>query len=388
VNRPIPRASAARVPQIAGRLPNCFPSPQTASFGALKSLLGTLAVTSLFVSCAVQGPPLPPRVERPVQIKDLGVTQKGRTFELTFTLPALATDGERLTKPLEIEIYRTVTPHGAAAAPFPETATPAVVLKPNDLRGFTFDKEVLYPFELSEKEYSSSLREDYTFAVRGLTYGFRHRALEGQLSNVRRATLLDVSGPVENLQVQTTEKAIEVTWSPPTQSLSGRPITGLSGYPVYRSDSGKKGSFELRTVASSPAYSDTDLTFDHSYYYKVQVQFRGDHSTAESAASPAVEITPRDVFPPAAPRHVRAIYAAGAVQIVWSPSTATDLAGYNILRREDGGQETKINEELARTPVFRDTRVEAGKQYSYRITAQDLSGNVSAPSEAAEVETR
>ncbi len=381
MSRPIPRAFGARAQRAAQ-------PPALAHVFSLLKLIIPLAPTCLLISCAVQGPPLPPRVERPEQIKDLAVAQKGRTFELSFAVPTLATDGERLTKPLEIEIYRTVTPRGAAAAPFPETAAPAVVLKPDDLRGFTFDKEVIYPFELSEKEYSNSLGEDYAFAVRGLTYGFRHRALEGQLSIVTRATLLDVSGPVENLRVRTTEKAIEVTWSPPAESLSGRPITGLSGYAVYRSDSGKKGSFELRTVASAPASSDTDFAFDHSYYYKVQAQFQGDHSAAESAGSPAVEITPRDVFPPAAPREVRAIYAAGAVQIVWSPSSAPDLAGYNVLRREDGGQETKINKELVRTPVFRDTGVEAGKRYFYSITAQDLSGNVSAPSEAAQVETR
>jgi hypothetical protein len=387
VSRPIPRASAAREPQVAGRSARRFSSPQPASFDALKVLLGALAAASLFVSCAIQGPPLPPRVERPAQIKDLAVIQTGRTFELSFTLPALATDGERLTKPLEIEIYRTVTPRGAAA-PFSETAAPTVVLKPDGLRAFTFDKEVIYPFELSEKDYSDSLGGDYAFAVRGMTYGFRHRALEGQLSNVGRATLLDVSGPVENLQARTTEKALQVTWSPPAESLSGRPIAGLSGYPVYRSDSGKKGSFALRTVASAPAYSDPDFAFGHSYYYKVQVQFQGDHSTAESASSPAVEITPRDIFPPAAPRDVRAIYAAGSVQIVWSPSTAPDLAGYNVLRREDGGQEIKINKELVRTPVFRDADVEAGRRYFYCITAQDLSGNVSAPSEPAQVEPR
>jgi len=71
----------------------------------------------LLAACAAQGPPQPPRVERPEQITDLAVTQVGRTLDLSFTPPELAADGERLSKPLEIEIFRTVAPAGQKPAP-------------------------------------------------------------------------------------------------------------------------------------------------------------------------------------------------------------------------------------------------------------------------------
>lgn len=387
MSRPIPRALDARATCAAGIL---SAGGAAGRLGALRALKGIfhLAAISLFAACAIQGPPLPPRVERPEQVTDLSVEQKGRAFELTFTRPTLATDGEQLTKPLEIEIFRTVTPRGAAEAPMTETSAPTAVLAPGDLRALTFEKKLIYPFQLSQQEYANSLGAQYAFAVRGVTYGFRHRALPAKLSNVGRATLLDVSGPVENLSARATEKAIELTWTPPASSLTGAPLAGLEGYRVYRSVSGRPGTFALQAAATAPSYSDPDCAFNHSYYYKVQVRFKGDHSTAESQESAAVEITPQDVFPPAAPLNVTAIFAAGAVQIVWSPSTAPDLAGYNVLRREDSGPEIRINQELVRTPVFRDTRVEAGRKYIYRITAQDLSGNVSEPSQPAEVETR
>jgi Fibronectin type III domain len=327
-------------------------------------------------------------VERPEQIKDLAVIQKGRTFELSFTPPALATDGERLTKPLEIEIFRSITPRAGTPAPAPETGTPAATLKPDDVRRLTVDEKVVYAWQLPAQEFSTSQGATYAFVVRGLTYGFRHRALESLASNVASAELLDVSGPVENLRVRTTEKSLELAWSPPAQSLSGEPLSSLSGYRVYRSESGKAGSFEMREATSSTSYSDSDFVFDHSYYYKVQAEFKGDHSTAESEESPAVEVTPHDIFPPPAPSGVTAIYSAGAVEIVWSPSTAPDLAGYNVVRREESGAEIRMNKELVRTPVFRDTQVEAGRRYSYRVTAQDLAGNESPPSNPVEVETR
>ncbi len=387
MSRPIAPAFSARARRAAGHpsIPLVF--RRLRGLARLKRIL-PLAAICLFLSCGVQGPPLPPRVERPERITDLAVIQKGRAFDLSFTLPTKAADGERLTKPLEIEIYRTVTPRGAAAAPLPESAAPAVVLKSADLPALTLDKKIIYPFQLSEQEYSSSLGAAYAFAVRGMTYGFRHRALEGQLSNVQRATLLDVSGRVEDLSVQPTEKAIELAWSPPALSLSGKPVAGLAGYRFYRSDSGKAGTFEQRGMAKEPAYSDSDFVFDHTYFYKVQAQFEGGHSTAESEESAVDEITPRDIFPPPSPRGVTAIYAAGAVQIVWSPSVAPDLAGYNVLRREDGGEETKINKELLRTPVFRDSDVQAGRRYTYRVTAQDFAGNQSPPSDPAQVEIR
>jgi fibronectin type 3 domain-containing protein len=326
-------------------------------------------------------------VERPEQIKDLVMIQRGRTFTLSFTPPSLATDGERLTKPLEIEIYRTITPRGATPAPWSKPDTPAASLKPDDLRRLTLGDKVVYAWDLSPQEYSLSQGATYSFAVRGLTYGFRHRALRGQLSNVARATLLDVSGPVQNLRAHTTKKAIEIEWAPPGQSLSGGTLSALSGYRVFRSATGKAGSFELLAETDAPSYSDADFAFDHTYTYKVRAEFKGGQSTAESEDSRTVEITPHDIFPPAAPRDVTAIYAAGAVEIVWSPSPEPDLAGYNVLRRNAAGAEVRMNKQLVRTPVFKDAQVEAGRQYFYRVTAVDLNGNESPPSNEVAVET-
>lgn len=340
------------------------------------------------MACGVQGPPLPPRVERPEAVEDLAVIQKGRTFALSFTPPALATDGERLTKPLEIEIFRTITPRGAAPAPLAETSAPAATLKANDILRLTRGGQVEYAWKLSDQEYAGSQGGAFAFAVRGLTYGFRHRALEGQLSNVARVTLLDVSGPVENLRARSAEKAIELDWSPPREDLSGGPLSALSCYRVYRSETGKPGSYELRAETKSPSFSDADFAFDHSYYYQVQAEFKSGDSQAESEDSPPVEITPHDVFPPAAPPEVTAIYSAGAVEIVWSPSTAPDLAGYNVYRHEEGGRDVRMNKDLVRTPVFRDPAVETGRTYFYRVTAVDLAGNESPPSKEAEAGTR
>ena len=365
-----------------------FAALRLASFDGLLAHLLFLGVTCFSLGCAVQGPPLPPRVDRPEQVKDLAVIQRGQSLVFSFTLPELATDGERLSKPLEVEIFRTVTPRGAPLPDQPSTDAPWVTLPADDIRRLTVGQKVVYSARLADQEFSASRGVSFTFGVRALTRGFRRRAAEGELSNVARATLLDVSGPVENLRVQATEKALELEWSPPARSLTGGPLSTLVGYRVYRSATGEAGSFALRAETDSPTYGDPGFQFDRSYYYKVQAVFKGNSSVAESEDSAPLEITPHDVFPPAAPKNVTAIYAAGAVELVWTASTEPDLAGYNVTRREGSGPAERINPELSRTPIFRDARVLPDRQYFYRVTAVDLSRNESPASAEVEVETR
>jgi len=42
-----------------------------------------------------------------------------------------------------------------------------------------------------------------------------------------------------------------------------------------------------------------------------------------------------------------------------------------------------MNRELVNTPAFRDTDVASGKTYTYSVSAVDVRGNESAPSEEA-----
>jgi hypothetical protein len=342
----------------------------------------------LNLSCGIQGTPLPPRVERPQQITDLSVTQRGRGFVLRFTLPETATDGERLTKPLEIQVFRTVTPPGAPAAAPQASTPPSLTLGPDDVRRMSDGSRLTYAWSLTQQEYSGTLGDSYAFAVRGVTRGFRNRPLEAALSKVSTATLLDLSGPVENLRARSTEKAIELDWNPPGKSLAGGTLREFSGFRVYRSDTGKPGSFALLAETPSASYTDGDFVFDHPYYYKVRALFKNRSTEAVSDDSQTVEITPHDVFPPAAPRDLTAIWTAGTVEIVWTPSAEPDLAGYNVFRRQAGGAEIRVNKEPVRTPVFRDSSAQPGNSYFYRVTAVDLTGNESAPSAEAEVETR
>jgi len=340
-----------------------------------------------FQSCGVQGPPQPPRVERPEPVKDLAVSQVGRTLRFTFALPQLTTDSERLTKPIEVRISRVVHPSGqnAVASPAEELWK---VLQPDDVQRYARDGRLVYPVALSDQEFRQWRGATFRFSVSTLTRGFRHRPVESTPSNAVTATLLGVSGPVENLRVIPGENALDLTWSPPQRGANEAEAPEPSAYRIYRSQTGEPGSYELLGETASVSYADPDFEFDRPLFYKVRAVFRENGQVAESEDSLVVPITPHDIYPPAVPRGLSGIYTGEGVELIWAADVEADLAGYNVYRREGNGSFQKINPELLITQVFRDSSTQAGRSYFYRVTASDLTGNESSPSEEFSIETR
>src|SRR5207248_8179542 len=113
----------------------------------------------------------------------------------------------------------------------------------------------------------------------------------------------------------------------------------------------------------------------------------------ESSDSPPVTVTPRDTFPPAAPQGLVAALLPGSapgavlVDLSWSISLETDLAGYRVYRSEQEGTRGQLlTQDLLPTPAVRDSSVEAGHRYWYTVTAVDRAGNESAPSSRVAVD--
>lgn len=349
-----------------------------------------VALTSLFfLSCAAQGPPRPPRVEQPEPITDLSIAQVGRSLEITFTPPRNATDGERLSKPIEIEIFRVTTAPGGTPHNKPAALSPWMTLGPNDLTQHARGDEVALSSQVSEAEFSRLRGATFTFWVEALTRGFRRRPIRSESSKPAQMTLLNVSGPVRKLHIVPHEKALELRWSPPEglqREIERGPGT-FAGYRVYKSGTGAPGSFELLAETQSPTYSDRDFEFNHAYFFKVRAAFRKGSQTAESEDS-ETQTTPRDIFPPEAPAGLSGLYTGSAVDLIWTANSEPDLAGYNVYRREGTGPASRINKALVRTPVFRDSDVQPEHNYLYSVTALDLSNNESRPSAEIVVETR
>jgi hypothetical protein len=115
-----------------------------------------------------------------------------------------------------------------------------------------------------------------------------------------------------------------------------------------------------------------------------------------SVPSAAVTVAMVDVFPPNAPTGLVAApgfsgESAGVtgqaqrpvVDLSWEPGIEARIAGYRVYRREMRGDVPgpwrKLNAELVTVPAYRDTTVESGRRYGYRVTAVDAAGNESGP---------
>ena len=71
------------------------------------------------------------------------------------------------------------------------------------------------------------------------------------------------------------------------------------------------------------------------------------------------------------------------MELSWSISPETDLAGYAVYRSEQAGVPgTHLNVEVLPTPAFRDMNALPGRRYLYSVTAVDRSGNESPASVA------
>lgn len=106
-------------------------------------------------------------------------------------------------------------------------------------------------------------------------------------------------------------------------------------------------------------------------------------------ASPRTCITPKDAFPPAAPKSLAVIAGAGVISLIWDANTETDLAGYHVLRAEAPGDTLRpITTEPVTATTYRDETVRPGTRYVYAVVAVDRAGNASPQSNRQEETAR
>lgn len=347
-----------------------------------------LACVCLLAACAAEGPPRPPRVQRPERVSGLTVAQIGRALRLSFKAPQLATDGRQLTKPIEVEIFRQIVIPGQ---PVTRTFVPDklwVDIKPNDLSHFKHGQEIVYEDRLSPQQFNASVGDLFSFAVITLTRGFRGRPRESDLSNLARTRILNVSPPVEKLRVVQKRKGLELRWRPPTSGLNGRPLPPLAAYHIYRSQEQQTPPLAVEATTKESFYLDREFEFNRTYYYRVRAIFAQDGYAAETDDSNVAAVTPRDIFPPSPPTGLEAVYTGREVELIWKPVPEPNVAGYNVYREGSQRPANRLNKGLLRAPVFADRSAKPGARYIYWVTAVDAAGNESSPSIRVTAETR
>ncbi|HVS90184.1 MAG TPA: hypothetical protein VHF01_18430 [Candidatus Acidoferrum sp.] len=357
-------------------------------------------VALVLTGCGAPGEPTPPAPPVPVAVTDLTAHQAGDGVQLMFTLPSKTITGEKLSEPPAVEILRgALKPDGTAD----NKSFRAVYTIPGSLMdAYLVEGRVRFTDSVPPEETRAHPGASLAYRVR--TRASRKRASAD--SNTVTSRLYSVPERISSVQARVTETAIELSWPAPTRTSGGDPLSGVSGYHVYRgeldpssADAASKDLAQVKWIspltllAPSPTtnYRDTFFDFGKTYLYVIRSVVLAEANALESSDSSSAIVTPRDIFPPAAPQGLVAAALPGMapgsfeVDLSWSINLETDLAGYRIYRTEQQGTRGQLlTPDLLLTPSYRDTSVLAGHHYWYSVTAVDRAGNESLPSAAAD----
>jgi hypothetical protein len=356
-----------------------------------------------FVVIAGCGAPGEPTARSPLvatAISDLTAHQAGDGVQLTFTMPARSSGGDRLVSTPAVEILRGAVKSGGA----PDLKSLRVVDSiPGSLAGkYLAGDKFQFTDPLSPDE--SKAHPVFAYAVR--TRVSQKRASAN--SNVVTVLVFSVPERVAAIETHVSETAINLSWAAIERTSAGEALAAVPRYNIYRAElddaareAAKRdvlqlslaGKLQLLASQAENSYSDKAFDFGKTYAYFVRSVITIDGTPLESSDSSPAIVKPRDEFPPAVPQAQAAAVlpgeTAGAllVDLSWSISVEPDLAGYRVYRSEQ--QDTKgqlLTPDLLPTPAYRDTSVQPAHSYWYTVTAVDRAGNESAPSPPVSVE--
>ncbi len=311
----------------------------------------------------------------------------GGNVVLNFTLPTQSEGGDRLAEPPAIEIFRGERPAGGVA----KLTTRLVYTLPSAVVDTYLHAGVI--------EFRDPLVATFP-AAQEMVYMVRVRSSKKRASadsNVVSVRVLPVPAPPSGVHAETTESAIELAWSAPAEGASAGTVVG---YRVYRatipagvalppeftdvSQLHLTGGLDLIGPAPSTRFRDTQFAFDATYVYVVRSVGGSEGQSVESGDSRPIVVTPKDIFPPAAPQRLIVLIVPATqtvpanVELSWDISTEPDLAGYWVYRSEQPDNPgLRLNSQLLLSPTFRDMTALSGKRYYYRVSAVDRSGNES-----------
>ena len=353
----------------------------------------------LLAGCGAPGQPQPRRPPVPAGLTDLSAQQLGDGVVLAFSLPKETVDRRPLPQTPTVEILRAVSPEGGT----PKQSEARLVLTiPSALvAGYVVGGRFQFTAPVTPEEIRAHPDAQYLYSV-------RTRLSEKRASAESNAVLLrlyPVPERIPGVTARVTESAIELSWEPVSRTTGGAPLSASPSYRVYRAEINpssaaaaaqdiSKAEFiaplAFLGATASPRYPDTQFEFGHTYLYSVRAQIPAGAGAVESSDSAPAVVTPRDVFPPAAPLGLEAIFVPATpsspahAELSWDISPESDLAGYRVYRSEQ--EDTRgvlLTPELLLAPAFRDMSIAPGHRCFYRVTAVDRSGNESDPSAPA-----
>ena len=356
------------------------------AFHLFPSLFFPLLFALLFcAACGKRRPPQPPVENVPQRTELLSGAQRGNQIILSWPAPLRNASNSSVQSIRRIDIYRLAE---KPSAPLPLTEEEFAAR--STLIGSV-------PYETIR---STTDTITYTDALElageptRLRYALRYVNSAGQRASFSNFLLIEPAAKIAQpptliSPAQETESAIIIKWQPPAANIDGSTPVNLLGYNVYRVTKSQTeiGQTPINgALVTGTEYADKNFNFGEEYSYVLRsVSLGTGGAQVESLNSNSVNVSPRDLYPPSAPTSITVAPAPGRLSIFFPANPERDIAGYNIYRSTDPdlpkGSWTKLNNDLLTRTTFQDERVESGKKYYYYLTAVDMSGNTSAPSE-------
>ena len=364
----------------------------------MKIRLITLAlcavVLALAMGCAAPGAPQPPSLRLPQTVENLSAVRKGNRVVLTWTPPAETTDRLPIRWPSVTRVCRVVNqfPVGQCGEPVARIKSSELVSEsPGAPRPLVSFEDVL-PAELITSENLA------TYALEVVN----DRGRSAGLSNQARISLAPAIAPPASLRASVDAQGPLLRWelgalsplSPGTFCLVRiyRRTTGAGERPASTST-----AFEL--IAEQPCRTGWSETRDASFEWEQEYDYKATAAAVITAPgrpifqvegddSQPAHLVAHDIFPPAVPTGLQPVYSSVGqkpfIDLTWTPNSESDLAGYLVYRRSEGGDFVPVTPSPLKAPAWRDNDVQPGRTYTYEVSAIDMRGNESARSAPAQ----
>ena len=209
------------------------------------------------------------------------------------------------------------------------------------------------------------------YVARGMTRGGR----PGAVSTPGVLPLVPLPAPPQDVGAKVTETAVVLGWTAEKSA---------SAYNIYRA--GDLLQPVNAAPLKEPAFEHVGATLGKEHCYHIRAVTVVEAVSLEGEPSPALCVTPRDQFPPAAPKGLAAVPTPGQVNLIWDANGEKDLAGYVVLRAEGDGPLVPITAAPIKETAYRDATVKPGVRYVYAIVAVDTATPPNTSAQSAPVE--
>ncbi len=213
--------------------------------------------------------------------------------------------------------------------------------------------------------------KDNTGLVAGTTYYYAVRATNtyGDSGWSNQVGVTTPQSPPAAPSSLTTKAAsaseIDLTWTDNS--------TNETGFKVERSTDGTNFTQIATPSANATTYSDTGLTANTKYYYRIKAA----NSAGDSVPSNTSSTTTLQNSPPNAPSGltITAVFS-NRIDLAWTDNS-TNETGFKVERSTDGTNFTQIATPSANATTYSDTGLTASTSYTYRVRATNANGDSS-----------